>query len=862
MADKEKTETFYKGLGFCGVLYGSNWAEVDVKEGKIVRIRPAQYDKEYSWEHMKPWTIKARGKEYKAGTKTELPPFSLAYKKRAYSPNRIPYPLKRVDWDPNGERNTQNRGKSKYVRISWDEAAELIASEIKRVQAEHGPYSVLLEGDGHGETKAVHGPHGMHYYLLRHTEGYTYQLRQPDSWEGWMWGAKHAWGGQPFGKGRIQNLLLDIANNTDLMLFWGCDMETTPWGWGGQQSSKYCFWLTELGVKQVYICPDVNYGCAVHADKWIPILPNTDPALHLAIIYIWLKEGTWDKEYVKTHAVGMEHIEKYVLGEEDGVPKTPEWAEPITGVPVRTIKALARQWASKPTTIAHGNGGGKVRGAYSHEATRLEIVSLGMQGLGKPGRNLMSFIEWQLAGESPASPRGEFAPALTRGTHVWPMGCEDTPSFIPRSLIAQALTGGYTPENPLEWYGYCVASLPREGQFVKFQFPVPGAGDIRMIWTDVPCWTTCWNNGNLFIEGLRDPKMECVVAQHPWLENDCLLADIILPISTKFEEEDISNDLNTGNFNFLYYEGQCIEPVGEALSDWEAVGEVAKKMGLYQEFCEGNTIQDFIKMVYESSGVHERMSYEEFLEKGYYAVPTAEGWENDPCGFREFYENPDNSPVGTPSGLLEFYSADLAKHFPDDKERPPSPQYVADGVNHSESLASPRSKDYPFLLVTNHPRWRVHANLDDISWLREIPTCKVTGPDGYQYEPAWLNTKDAAKLGVKTGDVVKIFNERGAVLGGAYVTERILPGAVYQDHGARMDPIDTGKLDRGGANNLIAPTNTTSKNCAGQATNGFLVGVDKVDIGELAKQYPDTMSRTFTGGSGVEISNWIIEANV
>jgi len=857
MSDKEKIKTFYKGLGLSGVVYGSNWAEVDVKDGKIVRIRPAQYDKEYSWEHMKPWTITARGKEYKAGTKTELPPFSLVYKKRAYSPNRIPYPMKRVDWDPDGERNPQNRGKSKYVRISWDEASELIASEIKRVQEEYGPYSILLQGDGHGETKAVHGPHGMHYYLLRHTEGYTYQMRQPDSWEGWVWGGKHVWGGQPFGKGKIQNLFLDIARNCEMMLYWGCDMETTTWAWGGQQSSKYCFWLTELGVKQVYICPDVNYGCAVHADKWIPIIPNTDPALHLAIIYIWLKEDTWDKEYIKTHAVGMEHLERYVLGQDDGVPKTPEWAEPITGVPVRTIKALARQWAKKATTIAHSNGGGKVRGSYSHEAARLEICSLGMQGLGKPGRNLMSFIEWQLAGEKPAPPRSEFVPNLTTGTHVWPMSYEETPSYIPRSLVAQALTGNYTPEDPLTWYGYCVASLPREGQFYKFQYPIPGAGDIRMIWTDVPCWTTCWNNGNQFIEGLRDPRIECVVAQHPWLENDCLLADIILPISTKFEEEDISNDINTGNFNFLYYEGRCIETVGEAKSDWEAVGEVAKKMGLYDEFCGGKTVQDFIELIFENSGVQERMSYEEFLEKGYYAVPTADDWESDPCGFQEFCEDPENNPLGTPSGLLEFYSAELAKHFPDDKERPPSPRFIPHGESHSESLLHPRSEEYPYLLVTNHPRWRVHANMDDISWFREIQTCKITGPDGYKYEPVWINPKDAAKLGVETGDVVKIFNDRGVVLGGVYKTERIMQGSVYQDHGAKMDPVDMGRIDRGGANNLIAPSNTTSKNCAGIVTNGYLVNVEKCDIDRLAKEYPEAMSRTSADGCGVDFSNWI-----
>ena len=128
----------------------------------------------------------------------------------------------------------------------------------------------------------------------------------------------------------------------------GCDPETTPWGWGGQTVSQLCYWFTELGIKQIYICPDLNYGAAVHADKWIPILPNTDAAMYLAIAYTWITEGTYDKEYVKTHVVGFDKFKDYVLGKEDGVPKTPKWASEKCGIPSRIIKALARAWAAKP----------------------------------------------------------------------------------------------------------------------------------------------------------------------------------------------------------------------------------------------------------------------------------------------------------------------------------------------------------------------------------------------------------------------------------------------------------------------------------------------------------------------------------
>ena len=139
---------------------------------------------------------------------------------------------------------------------------------------------------------------------------------------------------------------------------------------------------------------------------------------------------------------------------------------------------------------------------------------------------------------------------------------------------------------------------------------------------------------------------------------------------------------------------------------------------------------------------------------------------------QDFYEDPEGHPLKTPSGKIEFYSQNLAKHFPGDKERPPVPHWIPYGETHQESRLHPRAKKYPLLTVSNHGRWRVHANLDDISWIREIETCKVKGPDGYLYEPMWMNPQDAAARGIKKGDVVRIYNERGSVLCGAYVTRK------------------------------------------------------------------------------------------
>lgn len=845
--EAEKEKPFIKDISFCGVANGSNTSVVDVKDGKIIRIRPLHYDWKYKPEEFNPWKIEVRGQVFEPSMKTLIPPFTLAYKKRAYSPSRIRYPLKRVDWDPNGDRHIEMRGKSRYIRISWDEALETIESEMKRVKKKYGSTSILYQSDQHGENKVVHGPHGCGRKLLRLFGGYTLQMRNPDSWEGWTWGAKHVWGMQPVGQQVPQtNNIPDMAENSELLLFWGCDQETTTWGWQGQLPSRLSYWFTELGIKSIYICPDVNYAVAVHADRWIPIRPNTDAALYLAIAYTWIKEGTYDKEYVATHTFGFDKFEEYVMGKEDGVAKTPKWADEITGVPARVAKALAREWASKRTSVVIGNGGPGIRGPYATEPARLQVLLLAMQGLGKPGANQVKMIEWGLFNneEQESMPRSKVLPDLTaayRGGHP----ADTNMPFIPKTLIHEAILNP-----PVSWYGNESELSPKEDQFKKYTYPMEGCSEIHMIWTDSPCFITCWNDGNRFIEALTSPKIEFVLAQHPWMENDCLFADIILPVNTIFEEEDIASDIFSGQFNLVFPTEKCIESIGESKSDYEIVCLIAERLGLLEEYTDGKTIQEWIRYGFETSHVQDLITWEELKEKGYYVIPTNPDWKKLPAGLIKFYENPEDNPLETPSGKIEFYAQGLAEHFPDDDERPPVPHWIPYGESHQETLFCERAKKYPLLVVSNHPRWGVHAQHEDISWLREIPTCKTRGVDGYQYQPVWINPKDAAERDIEDGDVVKLYNERGAVLGGAYVTERIMPGSVSMDHGAKYDPIVLGELDRGGAIDTICPRKPTSRNAVGMAVSGFLVQLEGVNLGELMKKYPEAFKRPYHPTTG------------
>ncbi len=187
-------KTVLRSLSLGGFYGGGAEGMVDVKDGKILRVRPFRFDWKYDRESLRTWQFQKDGKTFTPRWKALPGPFSLGYKKRVYSPNRIKYPLIRVDWDPEGERNPENRGNSKYRRASWDEVTTVIASEIRRIHALYGHNAILFQGDGHGECKTVNTPHGHPGVLLDHMGGFTLSVRNPDSWEGWYWGAKHVWG--------------------------------------------------------------------------------------------------------------------------------------------------------------------------------------------------------------------------------------------------------------------------------------------------------------------------------------------------------------------------------------------------------------------------------------------------------------------------------------------------------------------------------------------------------------------------------------------------------------------------------------------------------------------------------------------
>ncbi len=795
-----------------GDYFGGTPVFVHVKDNRIIRVRAMIFGE----DEAKPWSIKVGNRVFSPPKRSFAAPYDLTVRRRTYNPQRAKYPLKRADFKPGGKSNTANRGKSEYVRISWDEALDIIASELTRIKATYGNSAILTHTMGHRSSGLVNASSLMRR-VLNFWGGHTPMVRNPDSWEGWYWGAKHVWGFDPSnGNAEALDLLEDTMQHSDLSIFWSYDIEQS----GciiGQDWALWLLWMKELGKKMIFISPDLNYTAGTKADKQIFIRPGTDAALAAAIAYVWISEGTYDKDYVHTHTVGFEKWKDYVMGQEDGIPKTPAWAESITGVPARLTRALAREWASKKTHLCIRHGAA-CRTPYSTEWARMMVFLQTMQGLGKPGISIHSMSQ-----AAPVDPRIKlpvkmFLPAI-----------DSVASTIPENPVKQCLFQTMTPEAilnpPVSWHGGAIGA-PVEEQFIKFSYPMSSCSEIHMIWWDTLSTITNWNNTNKWAEAYRHPKIEFTVAQTPFMENDALFADIVLPACTQLEREDFSyqghplmigqaSDWN--NFTVVYMK-ECIKPLYESKSDYEICRLVAERLGVEKEFTEGNTPEDWIRKLFEASSLPEHITFEEFKEKGYYVFkfPDDKDYKRN-YGMREFAETATG--LKTPSGKIEFFSQRLFDNFPGDNERPPIARYIAEGETHQESLSSDKAKKYPLLMESPHPRFRFHSQHETVSWLWEIPTHKFI-KDGQPVDALWINPIDAEARGIKHGDLARIFNERGSVLRAAHVTGRMMPSVVRTPNGA-------GYHTKLGAINAICPLRTTSKNAFGMVTTAYLVEVEK-----------------------------------
>jgi molybdopterin guanine dinucleotide-containing S/N-oxide reductase-like protein len=819
---------------------------VYVKDGAVVRVRPLAADQ----EDFKPWTIKAGGKSYSPPKKFNLAPFIYAERARLYAEDRIKYPMKRVDFDPNGDRNQEKRGVSEYERISWDEALDIVSGEIRRIKETYGGSAITGLTSSHHNWGIVHykmGPFARFMDMLE----YTPVLDNPDSWEGWHWGATHTWGFfWRLGVPEQYDLLQDALKNSEMIVFWSNDPDSTRAIYSGQDSVMWRQWLKEKGVQMVFLDPFYNFTAAHMDGIWFPLRPDSGTAVAMAIAFVWITEGTYDKDYIKNRTIGFEDFKKHILGDDDGHPKTPEWASQESGIPARKIKALAREWAAKKTVLSAGTRGGEggaCRQAYATEWARLMVLLQAMQGLGKPGVCI-----WGTTMGGPSDTSVYFPGYADPDSRMGLSRAADkqivnpTKQRLYRLTLPEAIL-----EPPVSWYGEGFCGLSLEQQFTHFTYPMEGYPEVRMFYRYGSSFIGTMSDTSKWVRMYQSPKLEFVVNQDCWWGGETSYADLILPACTSLEKNDIGEWAAAGgysihgsngcNYRVIVRQKKCLEPLWESKSDYEIFSLIAERLGFREAYSEGKTDIDWARKFFEISDLPKLISWEEFDKKGYIVINPGEDYKPTPA-LRWFYEEracdtPDPlnqkkgtdkaDELGTYSGKIEFVSQSLTERFPDDEERPPMPRHILSW----EGYRSEIFKKYPLQLVSPHPRFSFHTHYDKhANWLNEIPIHRII-KDDYAWWPARINPKDAEERGIHQNDIVKLYNDRGAVLCIAVITERVFAGIVHSyASSANYDPLERGKagsVDRGGCVNILTSSRMLSKNAPGMTPNSCLIEIEK-----------------------------------
>ena len=829
---------------------------VYVKNGKIVRMTPIDFDD----KDAPSWTIRARGKAFTPRRQATVAPHALAMKSAVYSDKRLLYPMKRVDFDPNGERNPQNRGISGYERISWDEALTIVTEEIRRQKTVHGPGSIVIPMSSHHQWGNVG------YYLsslmrFGNLIGFTRMAANPDSWEGWYWGAQHHWGhSQRVGISGNYGTIEDCLQEAELMVFWSSDPESTNGGYMGFEGTQRRMWAKELGIEFIHIDPHYNPTAQLLGGKWFPIKPTTDPALAMAIMHVWVTEGLYDQAYVASRTTGFEEWRDYLLGSADGVPKSAEWQESETGILAKDVRALARLWAGKKTYLAAGaNGGGfggAGRGATGAQWARCMVMMMAMQGLGKPGINMGNLqagtpvdLEFYFPGYADGGISGELQ---WNGNAV--NNYQSMPHVLTVNPVRQLVPRQQFPEAIIEGKasGYLWDGLATEIQFAPYTYPMPGYSRIHMMYKYGGSNFSTLTESNRLIDAYRHESVEFVVNQSIWNEGEVQFADVILPACTNFERDDIGewgsgggylqHGFNGVNHRVIALQHKSIEPLGESKSDYQIFTDILSRMGLGAMFTEGCSELDWCKRIFDSSDVAQHVSWKNFVKKGYYVVPAEAESMRAPVNFRWFAEDrakdiaePQPLPsqwagdfgkgLQTPSGKIEFMPETLKRADPDNPERPVLNRYIP-------AWEGPRTADlverFPLQMIATHSRYSFHTHVDGKKgFVNDIEDHRAL-IDGHYYWLLRMSELDAAARGIRQRDLVKVFNDRGTVICAADVSPMVAAGVVKSfESSAEYETLDDNgqSVEIGGCMNALTPSRSQIKGTSSMSPNSCLVQV-------------------------------------
>ena len=704
-----------------------------------------------------------------------------------HSQNRVHSPMVRRGWLEGRESTTgKGRGCEPFVTLSWEKALDLVAGELNRVKKHYGNESIFGGSYGWSSAGIFHCARTQVRRFLFSFGGCTDQS------------ANYSFGSATFFIPHIVGNLQSVTgpntswsaihNNSDLVvLFGGVNIGNGQVSRGGSVAHSLVPWLKKISEKEidiVNVSPCRNDVPDFMEAEWFSVAPNTDTALMLALTHTLVKENLHDAKFLDKYCVGFDYVFQYLMGDLDGQIKDAEWAEKITRIKSSRIKTLARRMASGRTFVSatwslqRGD-----HGEMPYWALILLASALGQ--IGQPGGG---FAFGHGSGAGMGDERPLFNPPSLS------MGRNPINFAIPAARLADALL---MPGKEIDHNGK------------KLIYP-----DIKLVY---------WAGGNPFhhhqdlnrlVRAWRNP--ETIIVHEPWWTAAARHADIILPATTSLERNDIGA---ASRDPYLVKMEKAIQPVGEARNDFDIFSELAGKLDCKEQFTEGRGEREWLRFLYNScrqGAAQKNVSmpeFEAFWKTGYYQIPKR---ESEFTLFQDFRSDPIKFKLRTPSGRIELYSKRIERFEYDDC--PPHPAWIEP----TEWLGADKAEIYPLHMISSQPRTRLHSQMDGQGVALKS---KISGR-----EPVYINPGDAKIRNITSGDLVRVFNDRGACLAGAVITENMMSGVIRLMTGAWFAPAEKGSDSTTclhGNPNMLTIDKGTSKLSQAPIAQTALVEIEK-----------------------------------
>jgi anaerobic dimethyl sulfoxide reductase subunit A len=711
-----------------------------------------------------------------------------SYRARLYSQERLLYPMIRVG----------ARGEGKFKRASWNEALDLVAGKMLELKEKYGPTAILDQSYAGASYGVLHKSDQIEGLLARFLGifGCRTNSWSVPSYQGTTFSSRTTFGTIEDGNED------DAFAHSKLIIMWGWNPAYT---FHGGNTFYYMRLAKQRGCKFVLVDPQYTDAAAAYDAWWIPIRPNTDAAMLAGMAHYIFANNLQDQRFIDRFCQGMdagtmpewaqdkENFRDYIFGKYDGTPKTPEWAAQICGVSAEDIKKLADLYArTKPAALKASWSPG--RNAYGEQYNRMAAAVQAMTGnIGILGGSAEG-VGKAFHTEAVAYPYDDYA-------NVW--------------------WGSIKSDR----WAHCVLNYPNVKREEVGLWPrddeldgkIP---DIRAIWWHGSDWFNQLTNINKEIEAVK--KLDFIVCNDSTITPSGIWADVLFPIATHFERHDVALPWYKGHY--YIHRPKVIQPLGESKTDFQVFTELAYRLGFGEKYnpkatrsyFENDDVVDeqYLREWWEGRVMEHQgvtMGWDEFKKRGVYKFELKEPH----VAFRAQIEK--GEPFPTYSGKIEILSGWLAevKDWTKTQYGYEIP-YIPKWIEPWESLNHPMTKDYPFHLISPHPRWRTHSIFHNIPWLRETYTQEVT-----------INAGDAARLGIVMGDTVELWNDRGRVVVPVYVTERCMPGVLVLHEGAWMD-LDEQSVDRAGNPDFL--TKDDPSPAGAFAYNTVLCNIKKSDL--------------------------------